>query len=224
MVYCISDIHGEYNLFMKLLDNINFCDDDIMLVLGDMIDKGPDSVKLLKYLFSKDNIICIMGNHEYDFLKYYNGLMLKHEDYDFVLEKLKSYFADGNLLDWDVIDKIEELPLYLKFEDYICVHSGVLLDTEGNMIDLKKGKPEDFVYNRRFKDLNRPVSEKCIIFGHTPVRYINDKDDIIFYKREGKPGNKISDYYKIHIDCGVYLSNRLGCICIDSCKAYYVEE
>ena len=43
MDYCISDIHGYYGLFCRLLDKIRFGDKDKLYVLGDIIDKGPDS-------------------------------------------------------------------------------------------------------------------------------------------------------------------------------------
>lgn len=43
MDYCISDIHGYYGLFCRLLDKIRFGDKDKLYVLGDIIDKGQDS-------------------------------------------------------------------------------------------------------------------------------------------------------------------------------------
>ena len=88
MNYCISDIHGYYSLFCRLLDKIRFSDKDKLYVLGDIIDKGPDSIRLAKLLFSMPNVYCIAGNHEYDFLKYYRALMKQTEDYDWVLEKI----------------------------------------------------------------------------------------------------------------------------------------
>ncbi|WP_081846758.1 metallophosphoesterase [Butyrivibrio sp. AE3004] len=45
--YAISDLHGQYDLFQKLLDVIHFSDDDFMYVLGDAIDRGPDGIKIL---------------------------------------------------------------------------------------------------------------------------------------------------------------------------------
>lgn len=39
MDYCISDIHGYYGLFCRLLDKIRFSDKDKLYVLGDIIDK-----------------------------------------------------------------------------------------------------------------------------------------------------------------------------------------
>ncbi len=43
--YVISDIHGEYELFIKLLEKIRFTSADTLYVLGDVIDRGPASDK-----------------------------------------------------------------------------------------------------------------------------------------------------------------------------------
>ena len=61
MIYLISDIHGEYDLFIKLLRKIDFSSDDEMIICGDIIDKGQDSVKLLKLIKSMPNFRFISG-------------------------------------------------------------------------------------------------------------------------------------------------------------------
>lgn len=227
MIYCISDIHGEYGLFRYLLEKINFSENDTLIILGDMIDKGKNSVEVLRYAFSKPNIKVILGNHEYEFLKYYDSVMKENisNDYEKVLEKLQSYFKDdGHLLTWDIVDKLESLPLYLEFDNFICVHAGVPLDNDGKMKPLEKARTEEIVYDRTFKDYKCPVSSKCIIYGHTPVRYINGNDRFIYYPRNENENKQINDYHKIHIDTGVYLSDVLGCLCIDNCKGYYFKK
>ena len=228
MTYVISDIHGYYDLLIKLLKKVNFTMNDNLICLGDMIDKGPNSIKVLNLLFTLPNCKCILGNHEYDFLKYYNNIMQETSDdtdYNIILKKLQGYFPeDGYLLTWDMINRLEELPCYLEYDNYIVCHAGVPIDSNHNMKDLRKCYIEDFVYDRFFKDRNFPVGNKCIIFGHTPVRYITNEDKFIFYKRSNYVNCvNINDYYKIHIDTGVYLSNTLGILCIDNCKAYYVD-
>ena len=74
MLYIISDIHAEYDLFLKLLAKIQFSPNDILYVCGDIIEKGKHSIKLAKYISQMPNVKCILGNHEYAFLKYYWGL------------------------------------------------------------------------------------------------------------------------------------------------------
>ena len=65
MHYVISDIHGCYNEYIKALKAVNFNDDDILYVLGDCIDRGYASVKVLLDMMNRPNVIPIIGNHEY---------------------------------------------------------------------------------------------------------------------------------------------------------------
>ena len=46
--YAISDLHGQYDIFEKLLDVIDFSENDFLYVLGDAIDRGPDGIKILQ--------------------------------------------------------------------------------------------------------------------------------------------------------------------------------
>jgi serine/threonine protein phosphatase 1 len=186
MIYCISDIHGEYDLFLSLLDEIKFCGQDKLIVLGDIIDKGADSVKLLNLIRSLNNAECIMGNHEYAFLQYYRSLMKDSpQDFDAVLDKLQKYFTgDGKLLSWEAVDWLESLAYYTEYPDFICVHSGVRLDGQGNIMPLDKTPMEYFLYDRKFKEPGvLPGGGKCVLFGHTPTKYLTGKSEIIKYAK-----------------------------------------
>lgn len=67
----LGDIHGHYKNLRKLLRKIKYNPKkDYLLVLGDFISKGPDSVKVIEYL-SANNIDCVIGNHEYYVLQNY---------------------------------------------------------------------------------------------------------------------------------------------------------
>ena len=199
MDYCISDIHGYYGLFCRLLEKIKFGGGDRLYVLGDIVDKGPDSVRLAKLLFSMPNAHCVAGNHEYDFLKYYHALMKQTEDYDFVLEKLRNYFTDGNLLDWETVDRFDGLPFYVETENFIGVHAGVPVE-DGKLLPL-------------------------VLYGHTPVRYLTNRDEILLYPRNAalQGSSNIADYCKIHLDTGVDLSGVLGCFAVNDCRSFYVS-
>ena len=226
MEYCIADIHGYYDLFCRLMDKIHFSDNDRLYVLGDMIDKGPDSIRLIKLLFSMQNVVCIAGNHEYDFLKFYRGLMKQTENYDSVLDQLKKYFSDGELLGWDIVDQLDMLPFYVETQAFIGVHAGIPV-SNNVLLPFDKVTCEQFVYDRRFKDPDvLPNGGKCVLFGHTPTRYLKGKDEIIFYPRPTVKanGNKISDYYKVHLDTGSWLGGVMGCVCIDTCECFYVRK
>ncbi len=229
MLYCISDIHGEYDLFCTLLEKIKFSDSDTLFVCGDLIDKGTQSVKLLKSVCAMPNVKCIAGNHEYDFLKYYWSLMqASPTDFGKTLISLQQYFSfDGNLLDWRMVDWLESLPFYIEEQDFICVHAGVPLDEHDRLQPLSAVRAEQFVYDRAFKNADViPRQSKCVIFGHTPTCFVEQTNKIIKYKREAAKldGNRICNYCKIHIDTGAYLTNVLGCLRIDDCAEFYVNK
>ena len=62
--YVISDIHGEYDMLMDLLEKMSLQDEDILYVLGDVLDRGPHPIKTLRQLMAMPNVICLVGNHE----------------------------------------------------------------------------------------------------------------------------------------------------------------
>ena len=226
MDYCISDIHGNYDLFCRLLDKIRFGDKDKLYVLDDIIDKGQDSIRLAKLLFSIPNVYCIAGNHEYDFLKYYRVLMKQTEDYDWVLEKLRGYFTDGKLLDWETVDQFDLLPFYVETDAFIGVHAGIPVQ-DGNFLPVSHATCEQLVYDRRFKDKDiLPQNGKCVMYGHTPVRYLTGRDEILLYLRKGaaQGSMNIADYCKIHLDTGVALSGVLRCFAVNNCQSFYISE
>lgn len=225
MIYVCSDIHGEYELFLRLLEKIHFTGNDEMIICGDVIDKGEGSVRLLKLISGYNNFTFIMGNHEYDFLKYYRSLMMnENSDYDRVLKKLQKYFpTDGHLLDWDIMDWLERQPFYLEREDYICVHSGIPVLSDNTLMNVEKTTAEQLVYDRRFKQPNvLPKTEKCIFFGHTPSNYLTGAYRIITYPKIDNP-IKVTDFTKIHLDIGTWLGGGVGCFCVDTLKEYYVD-
>ena len=62
MNYVTSDIHGEYDKFIEILEQIRLQDMDTLYVLGDVVDRGPHPIKTLLKLMEMPNAICIVGN------------------------------------------------------------------------------------------------------------------------------------------------------------------
>ena len=215
MIYAISDIHGDYELFIKLLKKINFSKNDKMIILGDMVDKGEKSVQLLKLLFgeNKDCFECIMGNHEHMFLKYYYSLIDENIYSDEEIVKLcNSYAKIKEGLSIELIHELEALPYFIETKDYVCVHASVPLNEDDEIKSLEEASIEELIYDRRFKEPNLiPNNSKCVLYGHTPTFYLTGSPEIITYKKQNAKGNVVSDYYKIHLDTGSYLTGVLGC-------------
>ena len=67
-IYLTSDLHGDFRHFLKLLNLIKFdTDKDFMYVLGDVLDRGSENLKLLDYVrkyIDEGKMLLIKGNHE----------------------------------------------------------------------------------------------------------------------------------------------------------------
>lgn len=228
MRYVVSDLHGEYELFLNLLKIINFSENDEMYICGDIIDKGKSSVRLAKYISERENIHCIIGNHEYAFLKYYEFILRESpDDFDEVLKRLQDYFPDdGYLLDWETVDWFGELPAYIEGEDFICVHAGIPLDEGGALVPLSSVDEEFIVHDRRFKEPSViHYSPKCVFFGHTQTDCISGECKVLAYARNKDAiPHTVGDYYKIHLDTGSWNNGVLGCFCIDTLKTFYARK
>ncbi|MBR4493268.1 MAG: fructose-bisphosphatase class III [Clostridiales bacterium] len=74
--YVISDLHGCYTDFMEMLEKIKFDPKkDELIIAGDIIDRGPENLQMLRYMESKpESVMFLMGNHDYDFIGYCRGV------------------------------------------------------------------------------------------------------------------------------------------------------
>lgn len=65
MIYVTSDLHGcNPSYLYRLLEQVNFCDNDYLFIIGDVIDRGEWGAELLLWLTQQPNIQLIIGNHE----------------------------------------------------------------------------------------------------------------------------------------------------------------
>lgn len=116
--YVISDIHGEYGKFMELLDMIHFSDEDILYVLGDVVDRGKNPVKTLLKMMEMPNVIPIAGNHEQMMLECMSVLIKEVKDENSVKEfaekfsddmfqKLYAWQRNGGIATTDELSKLD---------------------------------------------------------------------------------------------------------------------
>ena len=223
--YVCSDIHGYYDLFMKALEEINFNNNDKLYILGDMIDKGNQGVKLLEYIIHHNNIHCIIGNHEQFFLNYYRNIMNDYngDNRDEILEKINKYFSeDESHITWEILNYLDDLPYYIDHKKFIGVHAGMKPDEHGVLIDVHLQGANSLLYDRYFKDMDytNPFG-KPVLFGHTPCFYDNETG--YFIKTPNINSKNILDYTKIQLDAGVEYLDMLGVLRIDDMKEFYVR-
>ena len=64
MTYLMADAHGCYQEFLQLLETIGFSADDELFLLGDVVDRGPEPIPLLRHIIRDPRCSLLLGNHE----------------------------------------------------------------------------------------------------------------------------------------------------------------
>ena len=131
-IYVTSDAHGHVRALDEALSKISLTSDDTLYVLGDMIDRGPDPVGVIKLVRSLPNARVLKGNHEQIMLDAIIGQdPLDAETWDInggwtTREQLNDMEFDAyeELVRW-----MAALPLYAVAETeerpYLLVHAGI---------------------------------------------------------------------------------------------------
>ena len=91
-VWAVGDIHGHLGTFRALVHRLKLGDEDRIICLGDMIDRGPDSAGLIEFIRSDNRIICLKGNHEH--------MALSSLQEDGVVELWQPWLARGGRSTW----------------------------------------------------------------------------------------------------------------------------
>lgn len=231
MIYVISDIHGEYEAYKKLLKTINFSEQDELFVLGDCIDRGSEPIKVLQDMMLRANVYPIIGNHEYMALKVLKQLMreITEENCESIsnsnlMQELLLWQQDGGnvtleqfqkLSDeerYDILEYLEEFSPYEEIEinniQYVLVHAG--LDNFSDEKDLSSYELYELIFNS--PDYNKMYyKDKYLVTGHLPTISI-----------EGNDGEVIIKNNHIAIDCGKVFGGKLAAVCLDTMDMFYV--
>ena len=119
--YVIGDIQGCHAEFMALLEKIAFePTKDQLWVAGDMINRGPGNVAVLRYLRGLgERAVCVLGNHDFFFLAVAAGAVEQTPD-DTLHDLLEAPDRD-QLIDW-----LRHRPLFHVEDSYAMVHAGLL--------------------------------------------------------------------------------------------------
>ena len=221
--YVCSDIHGMFREFIELLKKINFSKDDKLYVLGDAIDRGPNSIDTIKFIMETENIEMIIGNHELAMLDYYRGnwALESWADHEWFTFGGKTTHKEMRTIDKEtknkILDYIENLPYYIKLDNFLLVHGGFdIYDKENSKKNeitleeaLKINNKKTVTWNRDFFESDKKITGYKTIVGHTPTLYF-DKEDIIFKENT------------ILIDCGCIFGGKLACLRLEDMKEFYI--
>lgn len=193
-VYVCSDVHGQGKLFHKMLETIGFSKDDTLYVLGDLIDRGPDSVDLLKFVIEhRDNIHCLMGNHELMMVIHYdrNAYGCRYFD-DYWMNPSNSGYETMQEIDAlsdsekkDIIDFVKNLAVQkeIQMDDkiFLLSHSSFLPDEKDvDAVDMDYDRLFDVVWNSPWRFWEHEslstyaFDGRWHIIGHVPVHRIDN--------------------------------------------------
>lgn len=119
--YVVGDIQGCYDPLCRLLESIQFDPNaDTLVSVGDLINRGPDNVGVLRLLRSfGSQFRCVLGNHDLNFLAVHAGLR-RLKSKDTTMDLLQS----GDLE--DVVAWFRTQPLALLQNGHLIVHAGLV--------------------------------------------------------------------------------------------------
>lgn len=182
----ISDIHGNLTLFKGLLEKVHYTKDDVLVLLGDLIEKGENSLETLRYIMElsdEQEVHIVTGNCDgfiWEYIKYgtndegFLKYMLARKS-SILNEMCESLSIDVNeRSDMGFIKEqlrknfaeelsyLEKLPHIIETEDYIFVHAGIATE------DLQKNKVEEVVKQDAFMNKGLAFS-KYVVVGHWPT-------------------------------------------------------
>ena len=214
MIYCMSDIHGEYQRYLAMLEKIQFSDADTLYILGDVIDRGHDGVEVLLDIMERPNVHMILGNHEHMCLATLgpnSEIGARHiwQQNGGGVTRSSLLYGRGKPYRGKILRFLFGLPEYLD------------LTVQGRAFHLVHGYPGESqhtrIWGRPKAGGTAPIAGTTVIVGHTPTVFLHGDD-----------GNPHRIWYGdgiIDIDCGCGHKEelrRLACLRLDDMAEFYV--
>lgn len=237
MKYVLSDIHGNIQRYESIMNQIALSQGDELYVLGDVIDRHPHGIEILRSIMKTPNIHMLLGNHEWMML---NSLGLPYIDPDWKPsniskdEYLVHWYSNGGKVTHDAFNALP-IDYQLDIVDYLCgLPISIDVEVAGNEFQLVHAAPKDLygvfgngdsllyysIWNRDWIMMGA-APEKLTIYGHTPTAMVFPNQ----CELEILLGNN-----SIGIDCGSGLTNypkkdeyvgRLACLRLDDMQEFY---
>lgn len=223
--YVMSDLHGEADRFHAMLKKIGFSEEDTLIILGDVIDRGPDGIALLLEIMDMPNVIMLLGNHEYMMLQYLNpsatGTEIRRWNKNGNAPTLAAYLKRKAKVQQRIISYLRGLPTHLEME------------INGKWFYLVHGFPgenvHDEVWHRPEIDTANPKPGYQVVIGHTKVlSMIKPEEARIRYAVEledkGEHLRILRTPGFVNIDCGCGYEmpiKVLACIRLEDMVEFY---
>lgn len=203
---------------------------DTLYVLGDVIDRGPDGIRILQDMNTRPNVFPLLGNHEFTAAVCLPWLMEEVTEQSLAdldetqLAALSEWLTNGGGPTLralkqlgqeereDILDYIREMELYAEVDaggrSFVLTHSAPEHFAPDKPLD--SYELQDFLFGRPEPEAVY-FPDKILVFGHTPTRILGGEDKILRQETW------------VDIDCGcVFRGGRLGCLCLDTMEEFYV--
>jgi len=166
--WIIGDIHGEIVLLEQLLENISRFNPEVIIFVGDYIDRGPHVKEVVDCIMNLESeTVCLLGNHEMMMLNamddmgygnspielwYYNGGEATMHSFGFT-----SFFSFQSQMELKYLEFFQNLEMCYRFEpvaglQILVTHAGI-----------SPSIPVwDQIGMKNYRDLNRYLLEKHI--------------------------------------------------------------
>lgn len=210
-LFAIGDIHGCAEELQGLLDNLPYDSDSTIVFLGDYVDRGPNSKKVIDIIIDlkqKCNVITLMGNHEammIDFLENPSSVSAGLFILNGGSATLASYTDSDEMFNVPDSHKkfLDELKVFYETDEYYFVHAGVP-DVPLDQIELEK-HGLDMLWIRSKFHTSVFQWDKKIIHGHTVVEEVDVCEN------------------RINIDTGCVFQGKLSAIELTEMRLYQVK-
>ena len=202
-VWVIGDIHGYIETLRSLIENLNLGSKDIVICLGDMVDRGPDSAGVVKLFMEKENLYSLKGNHEQMLLMDWeetNGL--GNYSHDGFWSSLSPLSREDMI---EIMTFIRFLPTEIILDKFRLVHAGYCDMPYAE--SLEQQTDTERLWSRDIFTVNYPFDqERTVIVGHTIIQnYGVIGDNEVWNSTKLLKDGRAS---AIGIDTGIYLQKE----------------
>ena len=187
-LWVIGDVHGHYHTLRALIDRLNVAEHDAVVMLGDLIDRGPTSAHVVDYVRSTANVHSIRGNHEqmmadgFDdalFFKekneesriwYHNGGRQTELSY------MALYGSDTEACERASSDAawMSTLPTEIVLDTWRFVHAGY---NQNHSVEDQDDVVHMYIRAQFYSSKHAVDPRRTILFGHSPTFKHLHKDD-----------------------------------------------
>ena len=228
--YVMSDLHGSFDALQEMLKLIDFSDSDTVYILGDVVDRGPKPVELLRFAMKTPGIRMILGNHEDMCLHFFEP------DADQTI--IRRWNRNGNFFTLKGLDTLTDEEKEETMDFIRSLKPQEELDINGTHYILVHGflgnSTHEIVWNRPKIDTvpDLPPNTRLII-GHTPVcEFVCPGSDEEMYVYSRKLTERGDHFRILHAEgftdidccCGYgFSAARLACLRLDDGAEFYVK-